>query len=110
MAIVLLLAAVVWKLPGGGRFAAFVLELLGAVLTGAIIFSGWRIGWERRADIGFLGDRERAVLYGAVALGFLAIAGRASLWATVAGSVAWVAIVALAVAGAVMSVRSLRRL
>jgi hypothetical protein len=110
VAIVLLLAAVVWKLPGGGSFAAFILELLGATLTGAIIWSGWRIGRERRFDIERLDDRERAILYGAIAVGFLAIAGRATLWATVAGSIIWMVLVAAAVVAAIHAWRTLKAL
>lgn len=106
----LVLAALVWKLPGGGNIASFILELLGAVLTAAIIWTGWRIGRERRFDIERLEDRDRAILYGAVAVGFLAIAGRATLWASVAGSVAWMALVAFAIGGALISWRALKAL
>jgi len=110
VAAVLIVAAVVWKLPGGGAGAAVVLEMLGAAMAAAIIWSVYSFGRRHRFDLERLDDRERAIIYGTLGMAMLALAGRGSLWATVGGSVVWLLMVGATVGGGFLSWRSWQQL
>jgi hypothetical protein len=94
-AIVLLIAAGVYAIPGGGRaadtFEAVVLVLFGV----AIGYLGLRFYREYRVSLHGLGDRHRALLYGAIALGGVAVMGQKRLWQTSLGELIWFVIVGL---------------
>ena len=107
---VVLIALAVWKLPGGGVGATAVLELLAAATVGAVIWSIWNIGRERRFELERLDDGQRAILYGSIAMLALALAGRGELWATTVGSVVWILMAAAAAAGGFLSWRAWREL
>jgi multisubunit Na+/H+ antiporter MnhB subunit len=94
--IVLVLAAVVAFLPGGGSGASLVGAILSTLIMVSFVLLAARFYRERRYDIDGLGDRWRAVLYGAIALIVLAMAARVRLFETGAGTLAWI----VAVAGA----------
>ncbi len=95
--IVLALAAVVYAIPGGGRSADFVAALLGVLITAAFAFVGYRFYRERRVELLSLGDRHRALLYGALGALVFAMAARVRLFDTAAGTLVWFAIVGAAV-------------
>jgi hypothetical protein len=89
IAIVLVIAAVVEFLPGGGRFA----ETFGAVLwvgfyTG-LAYLGVMLYREHRITLYSLGTRHRAQLYGAVAVVVTLAAARVRMWETGLGELAW---------------------
>jgi len=107
---VLLLAAAVWSLPGGGKGASLVIELLGAVMLAAIAMTAWRFGREHSLELERLEVRGRAVLFGTLGLAALAAVSRPQLWASVAGSVIWLVMAGVTVAGAVASWRLWREL
>lgn len=92
VAIILVLAAAVSFLPGGGRAA----DVAGAVLS--ILFAAglaWFFGrtyLERRTDIYTLGDRSRAILYVAIGVAAVTIVAASRLTATGAGTVVFVAL------------------
>jgi hypothetical protein len=96
-AIVLLIAAGLYWLPGGGRaehtFEAVVYLLFGV----AIGFLGLRFYREYRVSLHSLGDRHRALLCGAVALGAIAVMGQKRLWQTSLGELIWFVLVGLVV-------------
>ena len=106
----MLLAAAVWALPGGGRGAALAIELLGAVMLAAIAMTAWRFGREHSLEFERLEVRGRAVVFGTLGLAALAAVSRPELWATVAGSVIWLVMAAVTVAGAIASWRLWREL
>ena len=85
VAIVLLIAAAVFLIPGGGR-AATTFE--GILLVGFGVgfgYLGLRMYREHRVTLHGLGDRYRGALYGSLALvAFLAI-GQKRLWQTSLG-------------------------
>jgi hypothetical protein len=58
-------------LPGGGSTLRVLLTLLGIVFFVAIALFGYRLYREHRFTLDALGERERLVLYGSVALAFL---------------------------------------
>jgi hypothetical protein len=94
--IILLLALVVWLVPGGGEGAAFVGQLLNAIfiITVALIFG--ILYRQYRGEIFSLGDEWRLALYGAVGVAIVTVAASKKLFATGAGAVLWFALVGAA--------------
>lgn len=79
-AIVILLAVVVWKFPGGGAGAATISNIFSVLFLGGMFFFGYRLYMEHRDTILGLEERQRAVLYGAFALAMFAIIATTRLW------------------------------
>ncbi len=87
--IVLVIAALVVAIPGGGTGATVALQAASlAFLT--------TIGWfasvmyrQHRAALYALGEKRRAIVYGSVAVAILTLTGTARLWATGPGTIAW---------------------
>jgi hypothetical protein len=96
LAIVLVIAAAVKFLPGGGDAAALVGGLLSTAILASFVLLGMRFYRERRMDIVGLGDRWRLVFYGAIGAVVLAMAARPRLVETGAGTLLWLAVVASA--------------
>src|SRR5919202_4359384 len=80
IAIIVLLALIVWLLPGGAEASATVSNILGLIFAGGLLFFGYRLYMEHRATIFGPSDRQRGILYGAVALGALALIATSKLW------------------------------
>jgi hypothetical protein len=74
--IVLVLAVAVAFLPGGGRTADFVGSFLSIAVLTSIVLILARMYRENRVTIFGLGDKHRALLYGAIAAFVVAMAGR----------------------------------
>ncbi len=89
VAIVLVIAAAVYFLPGGGRAASTFEAALWVAFGLGIGYAGLRLYREHRVALYGLGDRHRAMLYGAVALGVFAYMARARMWLTGVGEIAW---------------------
>jgi NAD(P)-dependent dehydrogenase (short-subunit alcohol dehydrogenase family) len=94
VAIVLVLAAIVYLVPGGGDAAAIIGALLSTAILASFVMLAARFYRERRTDIVGLPDRWRATLYGALGVIVLAMAARPRLIETGAGTIVWVAAVA----------------
>jgi hypothetical protein len=94
VAIVLVLAAIVYLVPGGGDAAAIIGALLSTAILASFVMLAARFYRERRTDIIDLPDRWRATLYGALGVIVLAMAARPRLIETGAGTIVWVAAVA----------------
>lgn len=89
IAIVLLIAAAVEFLPGGGRVAdTFAAVLLVGFYVG-LGYLGLMLYREYRVSIYGLGTHYRAMLYGALAVGVVTIAAQPRMWQTAAGEIAW---------------------
>lgn len=97
VAIVLLIAAAVYILPGGGRAANTVEAVLTCAFAAAFGLVAFRVYRERQMELDGLGTRHRALLYGAFALGLVTIAAKARMWETGLGEFAWFALLGLAV-------------
>jgi hypothetical protein len=106
--IVAILAAAVFALPGGGRTASFAQAVLGIAISASFALIGARLYREHRMTIFGLGDRHRALLYGAVAVAVLAMAARRRLWETGTGTLLWLALIAAASLALVEVVRRYR--
>jgi TRAP-type C4-dicarboxylate transport system permease small subunit len=92
IAILLVIAAVVAFVPGGGRAANLVSAVLSIAFAGGLAFFFGRQYMERRTDLYTLEDRHRGFLYGAVGVGAVTIAAASRLTASAAGTVAFVAL------------------
>jgi hypothetical protein len=78
--ILLVLAAVVWQLPGGRTGTYTIYNLLTVILTAGLLFFGYRIYMENRGTLFGLGDRNRGLLYGSVALVAFGLIATTRLW------------------------------
>jgi hypothetical protein len=97
VAIVVLIAAAVYLLPGGGRAAStFEAVLLTAFAVG-IAYLAMRAYREHRIAVHSLGERYRALLYGALAVGVVAVIARTRMWQTSLGELLWFALVGVVV-------------
>jgi hypothetical protein len=97
VAIVALIAAAVYFLPGGGRAASTFEALLFVAFGVGIGYLGLRFYREQRVAVYSLGDRSRALLYGAIALGLMAVAARGRMWQTGLGELVWFMLIAIVV-------------
>ena len=94
------LALVVWLVPGGGTGSSTIYSLLTIILTAGLLFFGYRLYMEHRATIFGLGDNQRGVLYGSVALALLALLATSRLWDEGGlGALIWFGLIALAAWG-----------
>jgi hypothetical protein len=75
VAIVLVLAAAVAFIPGGGTTAGLVGGILSTLIFVSLVFFAYRFYREHRLELDGLGDRWRGLLYGAIAAVVLALAG-----------------------------------
>lgn len=98
LAIVMLLALLVAFLPGGGNLADALLTALTMGLLAGIAWVVYTFSRENQLTLATLSDGRRAVLYGAVGLIALLIAGTDKLFGTGGGTLLWILLLAVAVA------------
>jgi hypothetical protein len=99
-AIVLLLAVIVWQVPGGGTSAATINNILGLIFMGGLLFFGYRMYMENRDTIFGLGERQRGILYASVALAAITLVATERMWDSGGlGAVLWLAFISAAVYG-----------
>jgi len=94
--IVLVLAGLVVLIPGGGRGANTAIQ---AVSLAFLASFGWFASVmyrQHRTDLYALGDRRRALLYGAIAVATLTLTATSRLWSSTAGEFAWLALLVAA--------------
>jgi hypothetical protein len=106
--IVLALAAVVMLVPGGGNASAAILQALLIAMLAAIGWFAVRLYREHRTDLYALGGRRRAILYAAIGLATLTLVATDRLWSSGAGSIVWLALMALACYGVYVVFRASR--
>jgi uncharacterized membrane protein YjjP (DUF1212 family) len=96
--IIIVVAAAVAFLPGGGETAGVVSAVLSIAISVIFVLLAIRFYRENRVAIFSLGDRHRALLYGAIAAIVVALAGRSKLTDTALGSAVLVVLFAGAIA------------
>src|SRR3954452_14878254 len=99
IAIILALAVAVWKVPGGGTASQTIANIFSVIFLAGLFFLGYRVYMERRETLFSLDERQRGLLYGALALAVFALVAtrrlwdagglRAMLWLLMLGSSAW---------------------
>ena len=95
VAIILVIAVPVAFVPAGTVTAAVIRAVLYIVISVLFVAFAARFYVERRVEIFGLGDRDRLLLYSALAAIVLALAGL-SQWKTTGGTVAFVALLTYA--------------
>jgi hypothetical protein len=94
----MLLAVPVAFTPSGGNVAeAIVTDLTMALLAG-IAWMVYVMSRENQLTLATLSDGRRAILYGAVGLLALLVAGIDRLWASGGGTLLWIVLFAAAIA------------
>jgi hypothetical protein len=94
----MLLALGVAFLPGGGNVAEAAIAALTMALLAGIVWIVYTLSRENQLTLATLNDGRRAILYGAIGMLALLIAGSDRMWATGGGTLLW--IVLLAASGA----------
>jgi hypothetical protein len=100
IAIIIVLALAVWLVPGGGTASVTISNLLSIVFIGGLLFLGYRLYMEHRETILGLPERNRGILYAAVALGAITLVATREMWnAGGLGAMLWLAFMVLAIWG-----------
>ena len=91
--ILLGLTLVVWLVPGGGTASLTLSNLLSIVLLAGLLFLGYRLYMENRSTIFGLEERQRGILYAALALIAITLVATSRMWgAGGLGAVLWLAL------------------
>ena len=93
IAIIVLLALVVWLVPGGGEGASFISQLLNAIFIVLMALGCGILYRQYRGEIFSLGDTWRFALYAAVGVAIVTVAASRRLFDTGAGAALWFALV-----------------
>ncbi|HVD85960.1 MAG TPA: hypothetical protein VNB59_00980 [Solirubrobacterales bacterium] len=96
--IVMLLAGVVAFLPGGGNLAAAVWTALTMGLLAGIAWMLYTLSRENQLTLATLSDKRRAILYGAIGMLALLIAGTDRLFSTGGGTLLWIVLLGASIA------------
>jgi hypothetical protein len=109
VAIIAVVAAVVDLVPGGGRGANVASQALWLIFLATLVYFASVMYRQHRVSLYSLGDRRRAILYGALAVATLTLTATSRLWNTGVGSVVWLVLLAAAAYAVIAIVWSARR-
>jgi hypothetical protein len=98
VAIVMVLALGVAFAPGGGNAAETVLAALTMAFLAGIAWMLFVLSRQNQLTLATLSDGRRAILYGALGLLALLIAGSDELFSTGGGTLAWILLLVAAIA------------
>jgi len=96
--ILMLLALVVAFAPAGGNAADAILTAITMAFLAAIAWALFVLSRQQQLTLATLDDRRRAILYGALGLIVLLIAGQDEMFASGGGTLAWIVLLGGAVA------------
>ena len=100
VAIIVLLAALVWLLPQGATAGRTISNLLSVILLAGLAFFAYRMYMENRTALFDLEDRLRVMLYGSVALLVITLVATSRMWnASGIFILLWFALIGLAAYG-----------
>jgi hypothetical protein len=109
IAIVVLLAVIVWQVPGGDSASLTINNVLGIVFIGGLLFFGYRMYMEHRDSIFGLEERTRGILYASIALGAITLVATSRMWDNGGlGAVLWLAFMSLSIWGLYSTWRAYR--
>jgi hypothetical protein len=92
--IVFAIAALVVLIPGGGKGATVAIQAVSLAFLAAIGWVASIMYREHRSTLYSLGDARRATLYIAVGVAAVTLTATSRLWASPAGEIAWIALIA----------------
>jgi hypothetical protein len=98
VAIILILAIPVAFVPGGGNVASAIMLALTMGFLAGISWLIYTIARQNQLTIATLSDARRAILYGAVGLICLLIAGADEMLASGGGTLAWILLLGASIA------------
>jgi hypothetical protein len=98
VAIIMVLAFGVAFLPGGSNLADAVWTALTMGLLAGIAWMVYTLSRENQLTLATLSDKRRAILYGAIGMLALLIAGTDKLFSTGGGTLLWIVLLAASVA------------
>jgi hypothetical protein len=107
--IILVIAALVVLIPGGGTGASVALQAVYLIFLATIGWFASIMYRQHRTTLYALGDRRRAVLYVALGVAAVVLTGTSKLWHSSAGSVAWLVLMGAAVYAVIAVVWTARR-
>lgn len=94
----MLLALGVALLPGGGNMAEAILTALTMGLLTGIAWMVYTLSRESQLTLATLPDSRRAILYGAVGMLVLLVAGSDKMFSSGGGTLLWIVLLAVSVA------------
>ena len=109
VAIILALAAAIVALPGGGDTAGLIGAIFSLAIVALLAYFAGRFYRDHQIDLYGLGDVDRGLLYGALAVIVLVLAGSGRLTRSSGGTLAEVALIVLAAAGLLRVYRTWQR-
>jgi hypothetical protein len=109
IAILLVIAALVAIVPGGGTAANVVGQAAALLFLAAVAWGASVMYRQHRVTLYGLGDGRRAILYAALAVALVTLTGTHKLWNTGAGSVAWLVLMGAAAYAVIAIVWSARK-
>ena len=90
IAIIVLLAVVVWQVPGGDRAGSTIANIISIIFVGGLLFFGYRLYMENRESIFGLEERQRGIAYAGAALIAITLVATRRLWeAGGVGAIVW---------------------
>jgi hypothetical protein len=93
IAIIILLAVIVWQVPGGDSASVTLSNLLSIIFAAGIAFLGYRLYMENRDTLFGLEERQRGLLYAGMALIVITLVATRRMWdASALGAVVWLAL------------------
>ncbi len=98
VAIVMLLAVVVAFVPAGGNAADTILTAITMCFLAAIAWTLYVLSRQNQLTLATLSDGRRAILYAALGLIALLIAGSDEMFASGGGTLAWILLLGASVA------------
>jgi hypothetical protein len=109
IAIILILALLVVLVPGGGTGSSVAIQVVSLIFLATLVWFAALMYRQRRDWLYGLGDRRRAILYAALAVGTLTLTATPRLWQSGVGSVVWLVLVAAAAYAVIAVVWAARR-
>jgi hypothetical protein len=98
IAIIIGLALAVWLVPGGDTASRTISNLLSVIFIGGLLFFGYRLYMEHRETIFSLPERNRGILYAAVALATITLVATGRMWDEGGlGAMLWLAFMVIAI-------------
>ena len=80
VAIIVALALIVWRLPGGALAGSTISNLLSVLLMAGLAFFAYRMYRENRSTLFDLPDRLRLILYGSTGLAIITLIATGRMW------------------------------
>jgi hypothetical protein len=98
VAIIMVLALGVAFVPGGGNFVEAIVTAVTMGFLAGIAWMLYTLSRQNQLTLATLSDRRRAILYGALGLIALLIAGTDKLFSTGGGTLLWILLLGASVA------------